>query len=183
MERYKITLKNEKLKQYDKIALFMIIINLAIFIYLLFSTNNKYIKNTVTVCSILVIIALAIDYFLQTVKKNVGSPFLAAAEFHLTMSWILPRYWWNAGLFFLLGILYLVAKRPLLFNVTNELIIYPSFPKKQIAWSELNTLLIKDGLLTIEFRNNRFIQQMVDPAKTAVNEQEFNDFCRQQLNQ
>lgn len=70
----------------------------------------------------------------------------------------------------------------MLVSILNEKIIYPSFPKKKIAWSELNNIVLKDGLLTIDFRNNKFIQQPVDETKTAVNEQEFNDFCRQQLN-
>jgi len=181
MKPFQITLKNEKLKQYDKIALFIILINLAIFVYLLLSTDHKVTRNKAIGGIILVLLSVGIDYYLRSVKRNEHSPFRVAAEFFITMTWIQLEYWWIAGLCGLLGLLYLVAKRPLLVLVLKEKILYPSFPKKQIAWSELNTFLLKDGLLTIDFKNHRFLQQMVDPAKTAVNEQEFNDFCRQQL--
>ena len=57
-----------------------------------------------------------------------------------------------------------------------------SVPKKHIEWSQLNNIILKDGLLTIDFKNNKFIQQFIDDTNTALNEQEFNDFCGQQLN-
>ena len=70
----------------------------------------------------------------------------------------------------------------MLVSIIKEKIAYPSFPKRNITWSELSNIILKDGLLTINFKNNKFIQQFVDETKTAVNEQEFNDFCSQQLN-
>ena len=63
MKSFEITLKNDKLKQYDRIALFIIIINLALFIYLAFSVEIKSIRITAIIGLILIIIALSIDYF------------------------------------------------------------------------------------------------------------------------
>lgn len=183
MKRFNILLRNDKRKQYERIALLIIILNLAIFIYLLFASDNKAVKNTLTWSSILVIIAIAVDFFLRSMKKYEDSAYKAAAEFVITLAWFQLGYWWIAGLCFVLGLLYLAAKRPLLVIVEKDKISYPAFFNKRIAWSELNSLLIKDGLLTIDFRNNHLIQQFVDPVKTTLNEQEFNDFCRQQLNQ
>jgi hypothetical protein len=42
--------------------------------------------------------------------------------------------------------------------------------------------MIKDGLLTIDFKNNRIIQQQIANISSGIDEKEFNDFCRQQLN-
>ena len=41
MQQFQISLKNEKVKQYDRIALFITIINLSLFIYVAFAVTNK----------------------------------------------------------------------------------------------------------------------------------------------
>ncbi|MGQ0738707.1 MAG: hypothetical protein ACT4OJ_06570 [Bacteroidota bacterium] len=78
--------------------------------------------------------------------------------------------------------LFRVSDRELKIIILQESIFYPSFPVKKISWTSLNNCLLKDGLLTIDFRNNKIIQQAIDESKTSVNEKEFNEFCRQQLN-
>lgn len=90
-------------------------------------------------------------------------------------------FWWMGIAIALLGALHFISKRQLLVSVVKKHISYPSFPKKNLAWAELNNIVLKDGLLTIDLKNNRFIQQPIDEMKTSVNEAEFNDFCREQL--
>jgi hypothetical protein len=182
MEQYAITLKNEKLKQYDRIALFIIIINLALFIYLIISSPLRSARIASAVGAVLIIAALSIDYFLIRIKNNEGTPYKLFAEYIISMTWLQMEYWWIALLCFVLSSFYFIAKRQLLVNVFKEKIIYPSFPKKNIAWTELANIILKDGLLTINFKNNRFIQQFIDETKSPVDEKEFNEFCTQQLN-
>jgi hypothetical protein len=45
----------------------------------------------------------------------------------------------------------------------------------------LNNAILKDGILTIDFKNNRVLQAEIEDRMNDVNEVEFNDFCRQQL--
>ncbi len=182
MKPFELTLKNDKLKQYDRIAFFIIIINLALFIYLFISSEIKSIRIAAIVGSILIIIALAIEYFLIKIKKNEDSPYKMYAEYAIGFAWLQMEFWWIAAATFVLGTLYLIAKRPLLVSILKDKISYPSFPKKNLAWADLNNIVLKDGLLTIDLKNNHFIQQAIDETKTSVNEQEFNDFCREQLN-
>jgi hypothetical protein len=42
-------------------------------------------------------------------------------------------------------------------------------------------MVIKDGLFTVDFKNNRLIQQAVDEGVSTVNEKVFNEFCSKQL--
>ncbi len=182
MKQFEITLKNEKINQYNRIALFIIIINLALFVYLAVSTEIKSIRIAALIGASLITIVLFIDYFLLSFKNNQGTPYKLLAEYIIAMTWLQMGYWWIAIICFLLGSFYFVAKRPMLVSIIKEKIAYPSFPKRNITWSELSNIILKDGLLTINFKNNKFIQQFVDETKTVVNEQEFNDFCNQQLN-
>ena len=182
MKPFEITLKNEKVTLYNRIALYIIIINLALFVYLAISTDIKSIKIAAIIGGSFIIIALAIEYFLIRIKRNEDSPYKMYADYAIGFAWLLMEFWWIAAAIFVLGTLYLIAKRPLLVSITKETIAYPSFPKKKLSWSELNNIILKDGLLTIDFNNNKFFQQAVDETKSSVNEPEFNDFCREQLN-
>ena len=81
----------------------------------------------------------------------------------------------------LMGILHSIAIRRLVIFANTDRIIYPSFPRRSIEWNELSNIILKDDLLTIDFKNNKIIQQLVDKTEATVNEKEFNDFCFKQL--
>lgn len=60
-------------------------------------------------------------------------------------------------------------------------IVFNSFPKKILLWPNVNNVVLKDGLLTIDLKNNTLIQKHVnDPVEKQV-EHEFNDFCKEQF--
>ncbi len=52
---------------------------------------------------------------------------------------------------------------------------------RHYSWSELQHVVLKDGLLSIDFRNNRLIQLLIETDKTPVDEQSFNEFCNRKL--
>ena len=181
MKNFEIILKNEKLKQYERITLFIIIINLALFIYLGILSDIKLTRIIAIIAAVLILGTLSLDFFLTSKKNNAANPYKLTAEFIILFNWLMIGYWMVAICCLLLVTLYYLAKRPLRVTIVKEKITYPSFLNKNIPWSELNNIMLKDGLLTIDFKNNNFIQQAVDETMTAVNEKEFNDFCNHQL--
>jgi hypothetical protein len=49
-------------------------------------------------------------------------------------------------------------------------------------WAEMDNVILKDNLLTIDFKSNKIIQvEIVEPAR-GVDETEFNLFCNELLN-
>jgi hypothetical protein len=48
---------------------------------------------------------------------------------------------------------------------------------KHYPWAELNNVVIKDGLLTIDCKNNRLLQKETSLDITARYEAKFNEFC------
>lgn len=55
-----------------------------------------------------------------------------------------------------------------------------SFPwKRHIPWKDIDYMILKDGLLTIEYKNGRVLQQRIE-KDLALNEADFNEFCTQQ---
>lgn len=55
----------------------------------------------------------------------------------------------------------------------KKLLISPAY-----QWSEFANIILKDNLLTLDFKNNRLIQVNVDNPKSSVDEIAFNEFCK-----
>jgi hypothetical protein len=64
----------------------------------------------------------------------------------------------------------------------EESVVFNSFPQKKYAWSEITNAILKDGILTIDLKNNKLIQKEVNDDVSSQDEKDFNEFCRQRLN-
>jgi branched-subunit amino acid aminotransferase/4-amino-4-deoxychorismate lyase len=65
--------------------------------------------------------------------------------------------------------------------VSMSNVILPGLTRQRIVeWSELTNVIKRDDLLTLDFKNNRLMQVQIVNADD-VPENEFNQFCRQQL--
>jgi hypothetical protein len=178
MNKYEIVLKYEKVNLYDQLSWIIITIHIIIFLYLGFFSSNTVVKETCfTTLAILLILFLLKFYLLKTKWKTGLQPFFLI----LVLSWINMYQFWMAAIPLVFGILSSISPKTSIAFFSKEKIFYPSFPPKTIIWSDLNNVILKDGLLTIDFKNNKLIQQPVVENETSIDEKEFNDFCRQQL--
>jgi hypothetical protein len=180
MAPFSITLTNEKNRLYDRFAVFMFIMNATAVITLFFFQNRTVIQHSSGAITLLFLSAALFVYLKPAWKTKRKTFFLSATAFTI-LFWLLSGYWWAALITLLLAALYLSAQRVPVVRVDNTNIIYPSFPQRSFVWTDLNNMILKDGLLTIDLKNNKLIQQTVDEKITTVNEQNFNEFCRQQL--
>lgn len=66
----------------------------------------------------------------------------------------------------------------------REIVFNKLFPRR-IPWTDLNNALIRDGILTLDYKNNKLFQAETDEDEEDdeydVSEEEFNAFCRQCL--
>lgn len=84
--------------------------------------------------------------------------------------------------FFLLGFLEAQAKHPLEIGFTSEHIVINSLFRKIYPWSAFNNVILKDGLLTLDFKDNKLIQKEAEEEDDPdAEEDEFNEFCRRHL--
>ena len=49
------------------------------------------------------------------------------------------------------------------------------------TWADIQNVVLKDGLLTIDFKNNHIFQSPITAKDKPVDEKAFNQFCLQQL--
>lgn len=177
MKQYELVLKNEKERSYKRISALLLIIN---FISIVFVT---YLKDFTKWGPQIITLIAAFSVFAAFYFKNKYEAISFAVAFFLfSLAWQMAGYWVPAALNFVLLILNgLTSQKPIV-SINETQIIYPAFPKKHILWKELNNIILKDGLLSIDFKNNKLIQQLLDEVSSTTSEKEFNEFCQQQLN-
>jgi hypothetical protein len=182
MQHFEITLTNRKRKNYFLLAWLFALIVYAFELYLAFNDAYKYAQRSwvVVVFGILLLFLITDTGFrLNNWSKR---EYIGAAYGFIAVPFIKWQFYWPVAILFLFMILLSIATRKFCIIISEKNIIFPSFPPKKIDWSVLNNLILKDDVLTIDFKNNRLIQQPIDDSKTSVNEKEFNDFCQRQLN-
>ena len=62
-----------------------------------------------------------------------------------------------------------------------EEVAFNHFPSKHYSWSEIQNVMLKDNIITIDFKNNRIFQKETETDTKPDLEKEFNEFCRQRL--
>ena len=177
MKQFELILKNEKEVSYKRISILLLVLNV---VGLLFITYLKDFKSwmSLIIAAIAILAAFSPFYFRNKNEKAI----LTGAFILLSLAWIIAGYWVVGVLNILFMILHTAALQRPIVTISENAVTYPSFPKKKVDWQELSNLILKDGLLTIDFKNNRIIQQYTADISSTIDEKEFNDFCHQQLN-
>ena len=65
----------------------------------------------------------------------------------------------------------------------SEEIAFNNFPSKHYSWQEVQNVILKDNIITIDFKNNHIFQKETETDTRPELEKEFNEFCRQHLQQ
>lgn len=175
MKRFDITLKNEKEKTYRFIILLFVILHVLFFVYLLF--DEQLWKKGV---SGLVITLLYSGYRLLITNTS-RQKFSFGSGYFFVLSFItINDSWWLWGIELVLLILSSIALSPLLFSFTTAEIKKVPFPFKKYHWNEFSNVVLKDNILTLDFKNNKLLQAEI--ATANINEEAFNNFAIDQLN-
>lgn len=96
----------------------------------------------------------------------------------------MPFLPWIGIVFLILAFLEHQAKRPLEIGFDRDRVVINTLIRKRHDWSVFNNVLLRDGLLTLDFKNNRLLQKEVaedDEDDDDVDEEEFNAYCRDRL--
>jgi hypothetical protein len=90
---------------------------------------------------------------------------------------------WVGGFFFLLAFLEYQTKRPLEIGFDQDRVVINTLIRRRHEWSVFNNIVLKDGLLTLDFKNNRLLQKEVadDDDEDDADEDEFNAYCQDRL--
>ena len=102
----------------------------------------------------------------------------------LSLVAILPFHW--VGLLFVaMALLEKPASKPVEIGFSEEHVRFNGLTNKDHAWSEFQGIILKDGILTMDFRNNKLLQLDTDDEEDDeydADEDEFNDWVKARLN-
>jgi hypothetical protein len=175
MQKFEIVLRNDKVNKLVLMNWLIILLNFLLLIYITILQASEKNNYPFFGAALLLIIIL---FRLITGKKNRQYEKTEIIYFVIIATWLVSGFYWIALIDFILFILQIISKRKLIVNFDDDGIEYPSFPKKKIRWLDLNNVILKEGLLTIDLKDNRLFQnQIISP----INEAEFNEFCRKEL--
>ena len=64
---------------------------------------------------------------------------------------------------------------------TAAIIVHYVFYKKIFHWIDLNNVILKDRILTVDFKSNKLLQSEIAEGSFEIDEKVFNRFCSEQL--
>ena len=100
---------------------------------------------------------------------------------------LISLFWISRGKFLIALLLIIVAltgfyiNRKKIVTVSESGIRYPYFIEKNIIWSEVENVMLRDDILTIDLKNNKLLQSRILPGPVPTDENEFNNFCQSLL--
>ncbi len=179
---YIIVLKRPSYVLVDLISRLMLLVSIAVFGYFL-SVTYGWGLNRVTVTLALLSVGILVWLVLTYIKHNKNEvPYYRLGLLMAAIGWaIISGASWMTILYFLAVVSEKQVKFPQEIAFDNEGIIVNSLPRKTYTWAQTSNVVLKDGILTLDFKNNTLIQKPVESDTSAKEEQEFNEFCLSKL--
>jgi hypothetical protein len=174
---YLLTLKKERRSSIDVISVLVLLLSMVAFLTVLMK-GSAY--AFLFLASLLLLFAglCSIFYFKKKSPRISFSPLLLVAG----LTWLaMPFIPWVAIPVLLLCLLEKPAKMPLEIGFTNDAVIRKNLLRKKISWELFNNVMLKDGILTLDFKNNRIFQKETIDENEGPDEKEFNEYCRRHL--
>lgn len=181
-QKYGYLLKSDKLVSYSRISIIFFALNILSLLlvgYLTPDANQRLYAWAGGGLSLLWLLYILLR------GQSVGNSRMRFTPGYgfLFFLWIKLQFYWAAPVVLLLAVLDYIARRPLLVCFTEQQIDYPSIPPRAIAWTELQNVVLKDGLLTIDFANNKMLQTEVEGVVPDDEAAQFNAFAKQRLSE
>jgi hypothetical protein len=181
MDQFTIVLPNERARTYKNVTLILLLMNALAFSMILFSTASGRLQNfcifglSVSLVALLLYLLNAYTRYLSTHRPEV---FIIL----ISLTWLLVGKFFVGSIILCFAIIGFYTRKNFDVIFMNDKIIYPSFPRKIFLWKDVNNVVLKDNLLTIDLKNNRLIQSLISKeSQTEIDEEIFNEFCRKHL--
>jgi hypothetical protein len=91
---------------------------------------------------------------------------------------------WFMLFFIIMALLEKMALTPEEIGFSDSEIVFSGMMEKKASWAELSNVVLKDGIISIDFKNNKLIQKETDDGDDEdddASEEEFNQYCKERL--
>lgn len=181
MHKFNIILPDEKNRTYRLVTVLIAILNAAGFVYMKSHVNSEG-SDFLTLFGGSILVGQIGNYFFYKKKRKTNSIPLLITILMASICWLFLGMLAFGLLDLTFAFLGFIAFRKLQLKFFDDKIEFPSFPKKQFSWNELDNLILKDGILTIDFRNNKLMQFTLNQSDNKdLNETAFNEFVKNNI--
>jgi hypothetical protein len=176
--QYVVTLKNQSNRYIDILGLMLSTFSVVCFTWELIHSGYVSVAYLIGSVAVLGFIAWNLS---QTAKKR--KVYYSRALLIAALVWMkMPYFQWLVFVFIMLALLEYQAKYAIEIGFSDNEIVFNSLFKKRYNWKQFSNIVLKDGLLTLDFSNNRILQREVDDDdEDDASEEEFNEYCSRQL--
>ncbi len=180
--QYELVLKNEKIKNYRLIARLVILLGCIFTVALVIYTSLLKVRIAGIITLSIIAGWVLWNYYLTTQKKQT-TPYETTALLLLAICLAISgiNWLWLAVIFLIIAGLYTKIIQPIIIIFNKDGINISSFPAKNFGWQQLNNVVLRDNLITLDFNNNKLLQQPIINTHWDVNPKEFNEFCKKML--
>ena len=178
---YHVELAQPNFKSYKIITIFMAFLNAVSFIFYFLNTDSAFLK----VVSIVALFASTGLLYVVFVKLYTWSKAFKVVAFLLafiSLCWLFAGNYYLMLLFLALAIFGFFSLKPSIIIFSTDGIQYPSFPTKFYNWQQVNQVIIKDDVLSIDLAENKFLQFLL-PGFTVskIEVPAFNEWCQNKV--
>jgi hypothetical protein len=184
--KYVVILKRESEKATNVLSFLLCLISAVYFIWSAISSSASspglaYFHTGIALVLLLVLIINLLGKGSNGTRMRYRYLLLIAA-----LGWFASPLPWLAGIFIILAFLEHQTKRPLEIGFDDHQVVINTLIRRQYDWSAFTNIVLRDGLLTMDFSNNRLLQKEVlddDEDEDDADEKEFNDYCQSRLSE
>ncbi len=156
------------------ISWLLVLITLASGMYFTLSHLSRAVIPLLVMMMIMIIVLIV---SLRRTKKDEYPSFFWAIVVAALCWRLLPGGYYMLLLLLLAALLERQSHIPVEIGIDKEGITFNHFPTRFYSWGDIQRCLVKEGLLTIDYKNNRLYQKEVAADITQEDEIELNQFC------
>ena len=179
--KYSFTLKDNNQKAYKLFTWFLFFLHIAAAMFAL-STDDYKVKLSIYIMLGFYTLLSTVYYFYRKHPK-------ALETFSLIMALMYANFWFQQ-----VGILAVIVFAVVFITVTvvkgkTTTVLFTDegvhltrvFKTVIFPWTEMDNVMLKDNLVTIDFKTNKIIQVEIVENNRMVDETEFNLFCKEHI--
>ena len=181
MNQFVFTLKDNNQKAFNSFFWFLFFLHLTAASVVIINAKEQQ-QKTITIGIITLFLFLTAVVFLFKSKFRFYN-YQVLMFVLMVIFWPVQSAWVPAiivAAVIVFAIVVLKTKNTAVFT-TENIAISRSLFKKVYSWSEMENVVLKDNLLSIDLKNNHLIQVEAAAESTTADETAFNQFCQQQL--
>lgn len=177
--KFSVAIPDTKGNTYTWVAYWVLAMNLFGWLYVITKADDNFLKTVTVLSIVLSVISIATQFYRKRLPNKIFSVVQSVLLILLGLAWLYIGMYLLGLMMIGFGIFNSLIAKPQLIRFRDDGIEYPSFPKKYFVWKDVDNVLIKNGVLTIDLKDNRLFQfTLSDEALNTIDENSFNAYCK-----